>query len=78
MSEKVMVNGKEYDGMISSILLSNGKKYALKCAVVTAYPISCPKCGSSFELKYGSGRCEHCGTYFTTQFKIVEESAVKE
>ena len=64
--EKVLV-----DGFVNKITFQ-GKTYALQCAVVEVYPISCPKCGSSFELKYGSGKCPYCNTNFTTQFKIVE------
>ena len=69
-------DGTVVDGFISTILL-NGKKYALKCNVIEAHPITCPKCGGTFELAFGKGRCSFCGTYFTTEFKITEESAVK-
>jgi len=65
-------NGKEFEGYISSVMLPNGKMYKLRCEVVEVYPITCPKCGASFELKYGSGRCDHCGTYFTTKFSLQE------
>ena len=64
---------KELDGYINRIILPNGKIYGLKCAIVEVYPITCPKCGSSFELKYGSGQCPACETYYTTQFKLIEE-----
>ena len=47
------------DGYISRIYL-NGKTYGLKCGVVEAHPITCKKCGASFQLKYGEGQCEHC------------------
>ena len=60
------------DGYVSKIRV-NGKIYGLKCAIVEAYPTICKRCGASFELRYGSGQCEHCGTYYTTQF-IVEET----
>ena len=63
---------EDYDGYINEIHIG-GKRYKLRCDVVTVNPIVCPKCGSSFELKYGSGRCEYCGTYFTTKFEIVEK-----
>ena len=50
-----------------------GNRYwKLQCEVVEAHPITCKKCGASFELKYGEGRCEHCGTYYTTKFELVE------
>lgn len=45
---------KELDGFISRITL-NGKTYGLKCEVVEARPITCKKCGASFQLKYGEG-----------------------
>ena len=34
----------------------------------------CPKCGASFELRYGSGQCAHCGTHYTTQFKLISDN----
>lgn len=61
------------DGYISKIYV-NGKTYALKCEVVEAHPITCNKCGASFQLKYGEGRCDHCGTYYTTHFYIEEKN----
>lgn len=45
----------DYDGYISAIRLPDGKTYKLRCEVVEVYPITCPKCGASFELHYGSG-----------------------
>lgn len=60
------------DGYISKIHV-NGKTYALRCEVVEARPITCTKCGASFQLKYGEGQCEHCGTYYTTRFYIEEK-----
>ena len=59
------------DGYISRIQV-NGKIYLLKCEIVEVSPITCPKCGGSFELKYGSGQCPYCDTYFTTELKIKE------
>ena len=64
--------GEELDGFISRIKLPNGKTYGLKCEIVEARPITCKKCGASFQLKYGEGQCEHCGTYYTTHFYIEE------
>lgn len=61
----------DVDGYISYISLY-GKKYALRSQVVEVYPITCPKCGASFELKCDSGQCPHCETYYTTEFKLVE------
>lgn len=63
---------EKIDGYISKITV-NGKTYALKCEVVEAHPITCKKCGASFQLKYGEGFCEHCGTYYTTHFYIEEK-----
>lgn len=65
-------NNNEFDGYISVIELPDGKRYKLRCEVVEVYPITCPKCGGSFELKYGNGQCPYCKTYFTTQFKLIE------
>ena len=64
---------EEYSGYISKIVV-DGKIYKLRCEVVEIYPITCPKCGGSFELKYGSGKCPYCNTYYSTQFKLIEES----
>lgn len=63
---------KELDGYISRIELY-GKVYGLKCEVIEARPIVCKKCGASFQLRYGEGQCEHCGTYYTTRFYIEEK-----
>lgn len=65
-------DGTQVDGFIKKITLPNGKTYALQCNVITAYPITCPKCGDSFELAFGKGRCPSCNTYFTTEFKLSE------
>lgn len=62
----------EYEGYISEFLIG-GKRYKLRCEVVEVYPMICPKCGGQLELKYGHGKCEYCGTAFSTQFKVVEE-----
>ena len=66
---------KKIDGYIDTIEI-NGKYYALQCRVVTAYPIVCPKCGDSFELAFGKGKCPSCNTYFTTEFKLSECDAM--
>lgn len=60
------------DGYISKICIQ-GKTYGLKCAIVEVYPIICPKCGSSFELRYGYDQCPYCKTNYSTQFKLIEE-----
>lgn len=65
MSEKI-------DGYISKIHFQ-GKTYALRCEIVEARPVVCNRCGASFQLKYGEGRCGHCGTYYTTHFYIEEK-----
>ena len=64
---------EEFAGYIDRIIIQ-GKIYKLRCEVVEAHPIVCKKCGASFQLKYGEGRCEHCGTYYTTRFSIEETS----
>lgn len=63
---------KNCDGYISQIQLPNGKIYKLKCEVVEIYPIICPKCGGNFELKYRNGKCDYCGTNYTTKFSLSE------
>ena len=65
-------DGTQVDGFISRVRLPDGKTYALQCKLIEAHPITCPKCGGTFELSFGHGRCDFCGTYFTTEFKITE------
>jgi len=62
----------ETDGYISKIRV-NGKNYKLRCEVVEVYDMTCPKCGSPLQLSYGNGKCEYCGTCYSTQFKLVEK-----
>lgn len=62
---------EEIAGYISKIQVQ-GKVYKLRCEIVEAHPIICKKCGASFQLKYGEGQCDHCGTYYTTHFYIEE------
>ena len=45
---------EKIDRYISKIYV-NGKTYGLKCEVVEARPITCKKCGTSFQLRYGEG-----------------------
>lgn len=61
----------ETDGYISKIRV-NGKTYKLRCEIVEVYDMTCQKCGAQLQLHYGSGRCEYCGTYYSTQLKIME------
>ena len=76
--EKEMIDKKkpepEFAGYISSIQLGN-RRYKLKCEIVEVHPMTCPKCGSPLELHYGEGKCEYCGTSYTTRF-VVEEKNV--
>lgn len=62
---------EKFDGYVSRIQIGN-KLYKLQCEVVEVHPIICKKCGASFQLKYGEGRCNHCGTYYTTYFELIE------
>ena len=68
-----MADKEEIAGYINRITLPNGKVYKLQCEVVEVYPMECPKCGGNVTLKYGTGKCDYCGTNFTTQFKIIEK-----
>ena len=58
-------------GYINKITV-NGHTYGIKAYITEIHPINCPKCGGSFELKYGNGKCPYCNTYFTTEFKLIE------
>ena len=64
---------EQIDGYINRISFG-GKTYALQCSVVEAHPIICKRCGASFQLHYGEGQCQHCGTYYTTKFELVERT----
>lgn len=59
------------DGYISRITV-NEKTYGIKAYLTEIKPITCPKCGASFELRYGTGKCEYCNTWFSTEFSIKE------
>ena len=48
-------DGKNYDGVISSITLPNGKTYAIKAIVMEAFPLTCTKCGGKVTIKNGWG-----------------------
>lgn len=63
---------KEIDGYISTITLPNGKTYGLKVYLTEVKPIVCPKCGASFELRYRTGKCGYCGTWYSTNFELKE------
>ena len=60
-----------FDGWIDRIVFG-GKTYALRCEVIEAHPITCSKCGANVELHHGEGRCEYCGTYYTTRIMVQE------
>lgn len=63
---------KPVDGYISYIEL-HGKRYGIKAVVVEAHPITCKKCGHTFELDgFGRGKCEYCGTNYTTHYYVEE------
>ena len=65
-------DGKNYDGVISSISLPNGKIYAIKAIVMEAFPLTCTKCGGKVTIKNGWGTCQYCGTEFTTSIVLKE------
>ena len=80
MPEITLENGEKQhvDGFISTILFPNGKKYGLRCSIIAVKSITCPKCGANdIELKYGEGKCNFCGTHFTSKFELVEDSAIE-
>ncbi len=65
------MSDKAPDGYISKIQVGD-KVYALRCEIVEVHPMTCPKCGGNMTLKYGTGKCDYCGTLYTTQFKVEE------
>jgi hypothetical protein len=62
---------EKFDGYIDKIRI-NGKTYAIKAQITEIHPMTCPKCGSPLELHYGEGKCDYCGTSYTSRF-VVEE-----
>ena len=66
------MKNEHIDGYINRIQIG-GKTYALKCEIIEAKPIVCKKCGGPVELKFGHGKCEYCGTFYSTNFTIIEE-----
>lgn len=69
-----MKEEEKFEGFIDKIMI-NGKLYKIGVEVLEARPIVCKKCGASFQMKYGKGRCDHCGTYYTTHCYIEETEA---
>lgn len=61
---------EKFDGYIHTIKFPNGKTYKLQCEVVEVHAMICPRCGGNLELHYGEGKCEYCGTNFTTKFSL--------
>lgn len=61
-----------YSGWISSIQLPDGRKYKLKCEIVQAHPLTCPKCGGNVTMNMGWGKCDYCGTNYSAVVKIEE------
>ena len=72
-----MKEEEKFEGFIDKIMLNmlNDKLYKIGVEVPEARPIVCKKCGASFQMKYGEGRCDHCGTYYTTHCYIEETEA---
>lgn len=66
-----MENNEQFAGYVNKIRVGD-KLYKIGVEVLEARPIVCKKCGASFQMKYGEGRCDHCGTYYTTHFYIEE------
>ena len=62
---------EKFDGYIDKIRI-NGKTYAIKTQITEIHPMTCPKCGFPLELHYGEGKCNYCGTSYTSRF-VVEE-----
>lgn len=58
---------------ITSIQLPGmDEPYFLKPHVTAVYPVTCPKCGASFELVGEKGKCDYCGTFFSATMTLKE------
>lgn len=64
------INGP-YDGWIDSVNV-DGKKYAIKAAIVEYHALTCPKCGGQIQMHNGMGKCQFCGTEFSATIRLVE------
>ena len=56
-----------FGGYVNKIYIG-GTYYKLQCEVIEVHPMICPRCGGNLELHFGEGKCEYCGTNFTTKF----------
>lgn len=66
-------SGEQYvDGFINTIKVGD-KIYALQASIVEVKEIKCKNCGHPLYLKYGEGKCEMCGSSYTTHFEIIEK-----
>ena len=70
--EERLAKERGLDGFVSRVMMPDGRVLGLKCEVIAVHPISCPKCGGTFELKYGEGICAFCGTRYSTRFYVEE------
>jgi len=61
----------EVAGYVNKIQIGN-KLYKIRAEVTEVYPMTCTKCGAPMKLYHGEGTCDHCGTSFTTMYKVVE------
>ena len=68
---KNSLDDKKFGGFISRICIGN-TYYNLRCEIIEVHAITCTKCGAPLELKYGEGKCSHCGTCFTSKFTLEE------
>lgn len=60
-----------YDGWIDTVNV-DGKKYAIKAAVVEYHALTCPKCGGQIHMHNGMGKCQFCDTEFSATIRLVE------
>jgi len=63
---------EKFDGYISCLNLG-GKRFGFKCAITEVFQFVCKNCGAPVELHFGGGKCEYCGTSYTTQFYVEEK-----
>lgn len=60
-----------YDGWIDSVKV-DGKKYAIKAAIVEYHALTCPKCGGQIHMHNGMGKCQFCDTELSATIRLVE------
>lgn len=69
---KNSIDVKQYDEFRCKIDTTSYEREVTDWELIEVHAITCTKCGAPLELKYGEGKCSHCGTCFTSKFTLEE------